>query len=64
MLIKKIIKLGLLIGFLTVTSIVHTQEKTAQELVGACARCHGTDGNSISGQYPNLAGQNEEYLIK
>jgi len=64
MLIKKIIKLGLLIGFLTVTSIVHTQEKTAQELVGACARCHGTDGNSISGQYPTLAGQNEEYLIK
>lgn len=29
----------------------------------SCAHCHGTDGNSSSGQYPNLAGQTKEYLI-
>jgi cytochrome c553 len=29
----------------------------------SCAHCHGTDGNSSSGQYPNLAGQTRDYLI-
>ena len=52
------------IGFLSITALGHTQDKTAQELVGACARCHGADGNSSSGQYPTLARQNVDYLIK
>jgi cytochrome c553 len=30
----------------------------------SCAHCHGTDGNSSSGLYPNLAGQNKEYLFR
>lgn len=64
MLSNKLISLSFLIGFLTITSTAYSQTKTAQELVGACARCHGTDGNSSSGQYPSLARQNEEYLIK
>lgn len=29
----------------------------------SCAHCHGTDGNSSSGQYPSLAGQTKDYLI-
>src|SRR5699024_11710096 len=29
-----------------------------------CAACHGVDGNSPSGQYPNLAGQGAPYLFK
>ena len=29
-----------------------------------CAACHGADGNSPNPAWPNLAGQNEEYLIK
>jgi cytochrome c553 len=33
-------------------------------LIAACAHCHGTDGNSSSGQYPSLARQNKEYLVK
>ena len=28
----------------------------------ACAACHGTDGNSPSGMFPNLAGQNWRYI--
>lgn len=27
-----------------------------------CAACHGADGNSASGNFPNLAGQNWRYL--
>ena len=30
----------------------------------SCAHCHGTDGNSSSGAFPTLAGQNKEYLLK
>lgn len=39
------------------------QGKSAQQLIGACARCHGEDGNA-SGQYPDLAKQQAEYTAK
>jgi len=29
-----------------------------------CAACHGPDGNSQNPEWPNLAGQNEKYLVK
>lgn len=29
-----------------------------------CAACHGADGNSIMPDWPNLAGQNADYLTK
>lgn len=32
--------------------------------VAACAACHGKDGNSASGAFPKLAGQNVKYLVK
>jgi cytochrome c553 len=28
-----------------------------------CASCHGTDGKALIPTYPNLAGQNAEYLV-
>ncbi len=28
----------------------------------ACAACHGADGKGISDEFPNLAGQYEDYL--
>jgi len=30
----------------------------------ACAGCHGSNGISVSSEYPNLAGQKEAYLVK
>ena len=42
---------------------VFAQGKSAQQLIGACARCHGEDGNA-SGQYPDLAKQQAEYTVK
>jgi cytochrome c553 len=27
-----------------------------------CAACHGADGNSLSGLFPNLAGQSWRYI--
>lgn len=29
-----------------------------------CAACHGPDGNSPSPDFPRLAGQHEDYLVK
>ena len=29
-----------------------------------CAACHGADGTSVNPMWPNLKGQNEQYLIK
>ncbi len=38
--------------------IVAGKAKTA-----LCASCHGANGIAVIGMYPNLAGQNEAYLI-
>ena len=35
-----------------------------EQLVAACAACHGTDGNSLAGLWPSIAGQNYKYLLK
>ena len=32
--------------------------------VQVCAACHGADGNSISPEFPRLAGQHADYLEK
>lgn len=31
---------------------------------GTCAACHGMDGNSVNPQWPSLAGQNANYIVK
>ena len=35
------------------------KEKSSQ-----CAACHGVDGNSINPEWPKLAGQHADYLVK
>lgn len=35
-----------------------------QEKSATCTACHGTDGNSPTGQYPKIAGQHAAYLVK
>ena len=36
--------------------------KAGQAKAGACAACHGLDGNSTDAQYPKLAGQQERFI--
>jgi len=38
--------------------------KAGQTKAGACAACHGLDGNSADPQYPKLAGQHELYIAR
>ena len=35
-----------------------------KEKAKACAACHGADGNSASADFPKLAGQQSDYLVK
>jgi cytochrome c553 len=44
------------------TQFIETTPKTLQR-VQICASCHGVDGKATIPIYPNLAGQNAEYII-
>ena len=35
-----------------------------KEKAKACAACHGPDGNSAAPDFPRLAGQHHDYLVK
>ena len=35
-----------------------------KDLAGTCLACHGEIGNSPSSMFPNIAGQNAQYLLK
>ncbi|WP_438969576.1 c-type cytochrome [Methylophaga sp.] len=37
--------------------------KAGKAKAAVCASCHGTDGMALLPTYPNLAGQNEAYLV-
>jgi cytochrome c553 len=36
--------------------------EAGKKKAGACVTCHGPEGNSVSGEYPILAGQTARYL--
>jgi sulfide dehydrogenase cytochrome subunit len=36
----------------------------ARGLAATCTACHGTDGVSVGGVPPSLAGQNKDYLLQ
>jgi cytochrome c553 len=38
--------------------------EAGKEKAKVCEACHGLDGKSIAPNYPNLAGQHEDYLVK
>ncbi|MEP6899233.1 MAG: c-type cytochrome, partial [Rhodanobacter sp.] len=35
-----------------------------QGKAAVCGACHGMDGNSSDAQYPKLAGQSEQYIVR
>ncbi len=59
--------LNLLIGF---AGLIATAAGAAGDPeVGAtravtCIACHGQDGNSVNGEWPKLAGQHEQYMVR
>lgn len=35
-----------------------------KQKIGTCMACHGADGKATAPIYPNLGGQNEQYLVE
>ena len=55
-------------GFFLLTFLMAVLSASAQDGVRLyvhkfCATCHGQNGISVAPNYPNLAGQNERYLV-
>ena len=40
------------------------QDAAARSLAATCFTCHGTDGRSVGGVPPSLAGQDRNYLLQ
>lgn len=38
--------------------------RLGQQKAAVCQACHGADGNSTDPQFPRLAGQHEDYLVR
>lgn len=63
---NKFVMTALVLGTLAFASNVAATGDAAagQKRAAACAACHGPDGNSASGQFPKLAGQNADYIVR
>lgn len=49
------------------SAVAQAQEGSAEAGQGksvTCAACHGPDGNSVTPDWPNLAGQHEDYIVR
>lgn len=53
---------------MSAVGVAHAEEEgdasAGRDKAGACAACHGQEGISPSGAFPNIAGQQESYLAK
>ncbi|MDA0788485.1 MAG: c-type cytochrome [Proteobacteria bacterium] len=45
-------------------TVAEGNAERGKSLNGTCVACHGEVGNSLAGSFPNIAGQNELYLLK
>jgi len=54
----------LLVGSTGITVANAADPQYARSLAATCFTCHGTDGRSVNGVPPSLAGQNKDYLLK
>lgn len=48
----------------TVPEAVAADPAHARSLAATCFTCHGTDGRSVGGVPPSLAGQNRDYTLQ
>lgn len=54
----------LMAGSTWITAATAADPQYARSLAATCFTCHGTDGRSVGGVPPSLAGQNRDYLLK
>ena len=60
----KKVAIGIVMGFTLLAGSAFAGDPAAgQAKAAVCAACHGMDGIALIPGYPNLKGQNEQYLI-
>ncbi len=59
-----VVTITLLISFSSLPVQAAGDPVAGKEKASQCASCHGADGNSINPEWPKLAGQHADYLVK
>jgi len=49
---------------MSAAALANPSASEGKAISGQCAACHGSDGIAVNTQYPNLAGQNYQYLVR
>lgn len=65
MILNKLAMSGMLVASLAATEFANAagDPEAGEAKAAVCAACHGKDGIAQIPGYPNLAGQNEAYLV-
>lgn len=61
---SKLIGVAGCIAMLAAGSALAANPAAGKEKSKSCAACHGADGNSAGGEFPRLAGQHYDYLLR
>ena len=59
---KKTTALGIFCSLLAFGSANAADIAAGKETAGVCIGCHGVDGHALNPEWPNLAGQNIQYI--
>jgi cytochrome c553 len=52
------------LAFFSIQAVAQGDAAAGQAKSAICAACHGADGNSVVPNWPKLAGQHEQYLVR
>jgi cytochrome c553 len=55
---------AILLVFVSLQGLAEGDASAGQAKSAICAACHGADGNSMVPNWPKLAGQHEQYLVR
>lgn len=61
---KKLLWIAGCVALLVSGPLLAANPAAGKEKSKTCAACHGPDGNSAAADFPRLAGQNFDYLVK
>ena len=61
---KKLLWAGCCAVLFASTAVMASESEAGKEKSKTCAACHGPDGNSQAADFPRLAGQHQDYLVK
>ncbi len=64
MLMKKILWIAASAALFSSATALAANPAAGKEKSKTCAACHGPDGNSAAPDFPRLAGQNYDYLLR